>query len=288
METEKTQRNVLIVRMDKISEGWEQWFLLSSDRHHDSKHCNLALVKEHLEKARERNAKIIDCGDFFDAMQGRYDPRRTYKEMQRKFLDRCLDGENYLDIIVSDAAVFYAPYADLFLLIAKGNHETAIETHNDTNLTQRLVALLNKSGGNIHTGYYGGYIKFQFTMNKTQRTSLNLKYFHGNGGSSAPVTRGVIQTNRQAVIYPDADIVVNGHNHESYIVHVPRERISDMGKVSHDIQWHIRTPGYKDGWADGAEGFDVEKGSPKAIGAVWLRFFYKSHQIRIEATSDVR
>lgn len=293
MEIEKTQRNVLVVRYKDIREGWEQWFLLTSDRHHDSKKCNLALAKEHLERAKERKAYVLDFGDFFDAMQGKYDPRRTYKEMQVKYL-RMMESQEeeeqngYLDVIVKDAASFYTPYAKNFLLIAKGNHEASIEEHNDTNLTQRLVSQLNEAGGHIHTGYYGGYVRFCFTLGGSSRESVNLKYFHGNGGSSAPVTRGVIQTNRQAVMYPDADIVVNGHNHESYIVHVPRERLSDMGKVSHDVQWHIRTPGYKEGWDDGAEGFDVVHGSPKAVGAVWLRFFYKAKHIQIEATPDVR
>lgn len=289
MEIEKTQRNVLVLRFKEIADGWEQWFLLSADRHHDSRFCNLALVKEHMERAKERDAYVLDFGDLFDAMQGKYDPRRAYPEMQPKYLTRMLEeGKGYLDVIVADALDYYAPYADRFLLIAKGNHETAIEQHNDTNLTQRLVAGLNERGGNVQTGFYGGYVRFSFTINGTQRQSINMKYFHGNGGSSAPVTRGVIQTNRQAVIYPDADIVVNGHNHESYIVHVPRERLTDMGRVKRDVQWHIRTPGYKDGWDDGAEGFDVQHGSPKANGAVWLRFFYKGKKIQLEATSDVR
>lgn len=288
MEVEKTQRNVLVVRFDDVKLGWEKWILLTSDRHHDSRHSNLSLAKEHMEQAKERDAHVIDCGDFFDAMQGKYDPRRSYKDMQPKYIETMLEsGMGYLDLIAKDAADFYAPYADRFLLIAKGNHETAIESHNDINLTQRLVTMLNSNGGNIQTGYYGGYVRFQFVIQKTVRESKNLKYFHGSGMSSAPVTRGVIQTNRQAVIYPDADIIVNGHNHENYVVAVPRERLSDQGKTSRDIQWHVRTPGYKDGWNDGGDGFDVERGTPKSNGAVWLRFFYHVRHVEVEATSSV-
>jgi hypothetical protein len=127
-----------------------------------------------------------------------------------------------------------------------------------------------------------------FTMNKTKRTSAKMKYNHGSGGS-APVTRGLIQTNRQAVFLPDADIVWNGHNHQGYIVPIARERLSDRGKVRKDLCWFLRTPGYKDEYGDGAEGYAVERSNagPMTNGAIWLRFFVESDQIRLKPIPEI-
>ena len=73
----RTERNVFKINMlaDNYPKGWEQWFLLTSDRHHDNPHSDHELQKEHLDEALKRRAGIIDCGDFFCAMQGRWDPR---------------------------------------------------------------------------------------------------------------------------------------------------------------------------------------------------------------------
>ena len=102
------------------------------------------------------------------------------------------------------------------------------------------------------------------------RTSLRVKYFHGAGGE-APVTRGVIQTARQAVYLPDANVVLNGHNHQQYIIPIARERLSNKGVHYSDIQHHVRIPGYKQDYGDGSKGWNVERGGvPKPIGAVWM------------------
>ena len=50
---EHVSRNVLNVKFENISTGWEQYILLSSDRHHDSKWTDRDLELEHLEKAKE-------------------------------------------------------------------------------------------------------------------------------------------------------------------------------------------------------------------------------------------
>lgn len=286
--TEKNSRNVLTIRHPDVREGWEQWYLLSSDRHHDSRDCDRGLEIEHLDLARERDAYVLDFGDIFDAMQGKYDPRRSYPEMRPEYLDMMSDGRGYLDVIVDDARDFYKPYADRFLLIARGNHETAIQAHNDTDLINRLVGKLNEAGTEIHTGEYGGWVRFQFKIGTTQHESINLKYFHGSGGGG-PVTKGVIQSNRQAVYLPDAQIVVNGHIHESWTVALKRERISHHGEVYQDIQYHVRTATYKDDYTDGARGWHVQRGAPpKPLGCQWLRFYHDRRHIRIQLLEDIR
>lgn len=282
MQTDKIG-NVIKVKLDVRGAGWEQWFLLSSDRHHDSPDCNRELEIEHLEECKKRKAMVIDCGDVFDAMQGKYDPRRTYKDIRPEYLQKMIEGSDYLDVIVNDAIDFYSKYAGSFLLMGRGNHETATKQHNDTDLIDRLVSGINtKARSKIYSGYYGGWVRFQFAIQGTQCESINLKYFHGAGGGG-PVTKGVIQSNRQAVFLPDADIVVNGHIHESWVLAIPRERLSDAGVVYQDLQYHVRTATYKNDYGDGSGGWHIETGKPpKPRGAVWLRFYLERKHVRIE------
>lgn len=279
--------NVMGVKFGHVTPGWEQWILLSSDRHHDSKSADRDLEITHLEMAKERNAFVVDVGDIFDAMQGKFDPRRSYGDLRPEY-----KIDNYLDEIVVDAAKFYAPYVDRFLVIGRGNHESAILKNNSVDLISNLVHRLNSDhSGKIQAGGYGGWVNFSFCIHDTQRVTKRLKYFHGAGGGG-PVTRGVIQTNRQAVYLPDADIIVNGHTHDSWYMPIQRERISDMGTVYQDIQHHVRTTSYKDEYKNGAGGWHVETWKPpKPIGAAWLRFFATHGQhshIEIEVIPALR
>jgi hypothetical protein len=277
---------VLSVYFEGIAAGWEQWVLLTSDNHHDSVYCDWVLEKYHLDQAREREAVILNFGDLFCAMQGKYDPRSSMDDIRPEDV-----GENYLDLIVQHAAEFYGPYAENFLLLGHGNHETNIRRRYGTDLTSNLCHRLNTDcGAKCHVGGYGGWVRFMFAINKTKRQSVRLKYFHGSGGGG-PVTRGVIQTNRMAVFLPDADIVAGGHTHDSWILPRARERLSMAGRQYKDLVWFVRIPGYKDEYGDGAAGFHIEKGrDPRPVGAVWVRFYYdaiKQKRVLFECTQAV-
>jgi hypothetical protein len=166
-------------------------------------------------------------------------------------------------------------------MISPGNHETSIMSRHETDLIERLIEHLNQGFDKptdwvVLSGGYGGYIKCRFRYKNTDdpkhvATKL-IKYYHGHGGGG-PVTKGTIQSQRQAVYFPDADVVVSGHVHESYIVSQMQERISNEGVQSQREQLHIRTPTYKDEYKDGGGGWHVETGKPpKPLGAWWLMF----------------
>lgn len=259
--------NVLIVRFTGVVSGWEQWFLLSSDRHHDNICCDRDLEKRHLEEVKERDALILDFGDLFCAMQGKYDPRASMDDIRPEDV-----GGDYLDRIVLHAAQDYGPYAANWLLLGKGNHESDIRYRNGVDLTSNLAHRLNiEYGGHVYVGGYGGWVRFLFqSPDNRVRSALNLKYHHGSGGGG-PVTRGVIQTARQAVYLPDADVVVNGHTHDSWLVPIARERLSAKGRVGRDVVYFVRVSGYKNEYGDGSGGYHVERwGPPKPIGAMWM------------------
>jgi len=286
MQIERTDSAVLTVRFPDVAQGWEHWVLLRSDAHHDSPSCNRKLERRHLDMMVERDGSWADFGDLFDAMQGKYDPRRNFDEILPEDV-----GADYYDRVVKHAAEFYLPYADRCLVLGKGNHETATLKNASTDLTSNLAYHLGTEMGNgqhVTVGRYGGWIRFLFTINKTKRRNVLLKYMHGAGGT-APVTKGVIQTNRQAVFLPDANVIINGHNHQGYIVPLCRERLTRKGKQFKDIQWHGRIPGYKDDYGDGGEGYAVEKGhSPNPLGALWLHFEHVRDGVKYKLVTEIQ
>jgi hypothetical protein len=273
--------NVVSLYFNDLGSGWEKYFLLRSDVHHDSTLCNRDLELEHLKKAKECDAFILDGGDLAEAMQGKFDPRRTYNDLRPEY-----KGDNYYDLIVNEMVAYYTPYAKQFKLLAKGNHDTSVIRNAGTDIVQRVAGKLNDAGGDCHVGGYGGWVRLMLNR-QGEKHSIIIKHFHGFGGE-APVTRGAIQTNRQAVYLPDADIVWNGHNHHEYVIPIARERLSPKGDTFKDLQWHVRTPGYKNDYGDGTEGWSVEKGMvPKPQGAVWLHVRYINHEIKYDLIADV-
>ncbi len=283
MITEDTSRAVLTIRMDDVRAGWEQTFLLTADHHWDNPKSDQSLLKKHLEEARSRNAKVFVFGDLFCAMQGKFDKRGLKSDIRPEH-----QRSDYLDALVETAGDWYGPYADLFLAMSEGNHCTSIFKRHETNLIARLVERLNTAHKTkIKHGGYSGFVRFMFSRNDSHRSSRLLAYHHGYGGD-APVTKGVIQTNRMAVYLPDADIVVTGHTHNEWQFPIPRVRISDSGAVFHDEQLHLKLPSYKEEYGDGFEGWHIERGGPpKPVGGVWLRFYHDASapsRIAIEVT----
>ncbi|QDP47795.1 MAG: hypothetical protein Unbinned3138contig1001_14 [Prokaryotic dsDNA virus sp.] len=258
------------ISFDVPRAGWEKWFLLSSDRHHDNAHTNWEFEKKHLDEALERDAGILDFGDLFCAMQGKYDFRSDTSQCRPEH-----QRGRYLDSLVETATDFYHPYKSNWLFMSPGNHETSILKRHETDLTERFAEQLGRSkNGNPVVGAYCGYIRLKPMRAKKQSAgSLVLYYHHGYGGGG-PVTRGVIQTNRMGVYLPDAHIVASGHTHDSWVMPVSRSRLSPNGRPYIDRQTHVRIPGYKDEFSGGDGWHNHRGGPPKPQGAYWLRVFH--------------
>lgn len=249
-------------------ENWQYSALLSADQHFDSPDCNRKLLKRHLDEAVRTNAAVFFLGDFFDAMQSPHDKRRSYSELQTQH-----KVDAYLNSIVDEAADFLSPYSAVIKLIAHGNHETALIKHQGVDLVRLLVDKLNAGGGAVEMGGYAGWVMMRGYMNRKipkrgSTLQTNIYYTHGSGGNS-PVTRGVIKSARRAVTVPDAHVVCSGHIHQSWILEVPRVRLSRQGVAYTDTQWHLQLPTYKEtrtgsGWAA-----EKEMGA-SPLGAWWL------------------
>jgi hypothetical protein len=99
------------------NKDWEQWVLLRSDVHHDNPKCDQDLERQHLQEALDYDAPIIDNGDLFCAMQGRWDKRADKSALRPEH-----QGSNYFDLLVETAADFYDPFKSHLAVLGRGNH----------------------------------------------------------------------------------------------------------------------------------------------------------------------
>lgn len=274
----QTSRNVISVYFTGVKAGWEINILQRADAHHDSKFCDRKLEKEHLDEITEAKGLVFDFGDDYDVMQGKFDPRRALGEIRPEYV-----VDNYFDEIVIDNAEFLAPYAKRFVLMSKGNHENDVLKNNSIDLTSNTIHRLNSDhGGHVFQGCYGGYIRFMFDSGKSN--SVIEKYFHG---ASLAMSKALVH--KQAAIYPDADIIANGHAHDAWYVPVVREKLSQRGEVTRSIQHQFRTSTYKNDYGDGGDGWAVERGNPPSVlGAVWVKFYFKNGRIETDIRQLVR
>jgi predicted phosphodiesterase len=252
------------VTMDPVFE-----LLLTSDHHWDNPKCRRDLLKKHFDEAVKRNAGILCFGDFFCAMQGKYDKRADKSSVRPEH-----QSGDYLDKLVYTAADWLAPYAKNLIMMSPGNHEQAIRKNHETDLMERLVTLLrDRHDSPVVKGTYSGWIRCLFRTGERWSTSRRIWYHHGYGGGG-PVTMDTIQAQRQRTYVENADVMVVGHTHDSWAVETVKIRLNDAGAVERRELWQVKTPTYKDECA--GEGWHAETGKPpKPLGAYWLKFAAK-------------
>ena len=267
------KKNVITVRYEFTAPDEVFPVMLSSDQHYDSSKCDLPLLKKHLAHANENEMLVIMAGDFFDAMQGKDDPRREPEQLKAEY-----NVSSYFDALVKDAARFLSSYPKCKFIIGLGNHETSVLKHNGTNLCDRLADKLRDAYQiEAINAPYAGWVRFMFNENN-KRDSKSLFYHHGQGGNS-PVTKGVIQTNRNAASF-HADIYLNGHTHTQYYLAIPHYELNSAGIQVLVNDHHVRTPGYKMNAMENYDefGYDIERHpTPSPRGCAIVNFTRPNH-----------
>jgi predicted phosphodiesterase len=262
LKIERTGKDVLTVRIErKAGATWD--FLLISDIHFDSVHCDRTLLRRLLDEAKQKGAGVLIGGDLFDAMVGVGDRRGGKSELREELI-----GTNYLDLLVDSAVSFFRPYAENLIMVGSGNHDTSIVKYHETDLVERFCRDL----GVQHMGY-SCFVDFMFSRVNGGRCSYDLYYHHGYGGGGQ-ATKGAGQNARRAQSY-DADIFWSGHIHEMTYqenVKVYLGRKGDKRESRQRREVHVVGGGFKREFAM-AGGWAMEKGMPaKPVGGWWLRF----------------
>lgn len=244
-----------------------------SDVHFDNPKCNRELFFKHMDRALEIDAMITITGDFFCLMNGNYDPRRSKSAVLPEHND-----DNYLDLVINDAAEKMTKYAQNIILISRGNHETSVSKRNETDVMERFVERLNLlAGSKVQIGNYMGYyaLNFFYTKGSSNRI-INVAYSHGHWGGI--VTKGALSVMRYSAIFPDADIVFSGHTHDSFVMTQPRYVINHGAtQVNIEKQWHVKTGTYKEEFAEGKGWASERIGVPKHLGGAFTTFKYNKN-----------
>jgi len=257
--------------------------LLISDVHFDSLKCDRESLKAHMEQIKKENGKILIIGDLFDVMGTFQDPRSKPDQVRREYYQK---GRSYLDLVIEDAYEFLKPYRENLALIGYGNHETNIMKRHDTDPIDRLIFLLNMEGHNVAKGAYQGF--FTVIMRRpssTSMTSFKIAYHHGFGGAQR--SKGVLNSQLMARNFPDADLIISGHDHNK--IYDPSNvciRLNKNLEPYQTTQHWVKLGSYKKSSTD--MGYEVEKGynpsrtggwfcdlnlkrvTPKGVESIWI------------------
>lgn len=252
------------VRIPYVSFKEETTFLLASDIHLDNPKCNRKLLLQHLNECRASNGYALFFGDVLCVMQGKRDRRSSKGAIRPEHL-----GSNYFDLVFRESADLLKPYGDMILMMGDGNHETAVLSNQEVDPLENVIRLMRSEGAVTEHMGYQGFVRFVFYRGDNECVRRCTLFFH-HGTWGGIITKGTMGGGRYAAIAPDADLIVNGHNHERSIVAHPCYRISDNGKAWIEQRWHLQTGTYKQEFG-GTGGWAVEKiVMPKSLGGIWL------------------
>jgi predicted phosphodiesterase len=239
-------------------------FLLLSDIHLDNPKCDRKLLAKHLDECRAQNGHVLMFGDVLCLMQGKKDRRASKGDIRPEHL-----GGNYFDLVFSEAAEFFKPWQDIILMAGDGNHETAVSNNQEIDPLENVVRLMRNNGSNIEHMGYQGWIRFSFTQDGNSKTRRCMLFFH-HGAWGGIITKGTMGGGRYASIAPDADVLVNGHNHERSVVAHSCYRVDQNGRAWVEQRWHVQCGTYKQEFG-GTGGWAVERiVMPKSLGGIWL------------------
>lgn len=244
-------------------------FLLCSDIHLDNPKCNRELLRKHLKQAQGRGGHALFFGDVLCLMQGKKDRRGSKGSIRPEHF-----GSNYFDLVFNETAEFLAPFASTVLMMSDGNHETAVLNNNEINPLGNVAQIMrDKYKAQVEHMQYQGFLWFTFYRpgeTRPHRVRRLVLFFH-HGAWGGIITKGTLGGGRYAAIAPDADVIVNGHNHERSMVSHPCYRVGANGKQRVATRWHLQTGTYKEEF-EGCGGWAVERiVMPKSMGGIWLK-----------------
>jgi hypothetical protein len=249
-----------------------------SDVHYDSKHCDRDLLHKHLKEAEAKSAFVFINGDFFDLMQGRYDPRSGKYDIRPEY-----KHANYLDQVINDGADYLSSF-NLTYLIGQGNHETNITKRLETNPIERMVERMRYAGKEVDMGGYEGWCVFRLAYLQGEEEKHNgsrtvkMYYHHGSGGG-APRTKGMLSSDMYQKDRPDADIITSGHDHNKWYMPITIDRLRANFEPYYTTVHHIRSGSYK--LKQRGLGWEVERGfATPRMGGWWMNLALKAKNDR--------
>lgn len=264
MELIRSSPELLEIRMRYRSFSDTFTFLLASDIHLDNPKCDRQMLAKHLDQMAESNGYALFFGDVLCLMQGKKDRRGDKGSIRPEH-----QGGNYFDLVFDESAQWLKPWQDRILVMGDGNHETAVLSNQEIDPLENVCRRMRDTGSKVEHMGYQGFVRFSFYKELNSCVRRCTLFFH-HGAWGGVVTKGTMGGGRYASVAPDADILVNGHNHEKTIVSHPCYRINQSGRAWLENRWHLQTGTYKQEFG-GIGGWAVERiVMPKSLGGIWL------------------
>lgn len=263
MDLLRHSRTVHSVDVNFTKRGDSRHFLFISDVHYDSIKCDRDLLHRHLDEAQELGAGVFIFGDLFDLMQGRFDPRGNYADLRPEYKS-C----TYVDEVIQDVGEKLSAYSDVIRFISKGNHETNIEKRMMVSPIDRVAQIINGAGGHVEVGGYAGWLVVQAHRNLSGRRRFNVHYHHGYGGG-AKRSKGILGADIDQKDFPDADLILRGHDHQKWHLPVTVDRLTQSYNIRQSTVHHLRLGSYKK-LGDRYAGWAVERNfATPRLGGWW-------------------
>jgi UDP-2,3-diacylglucosamine pyrophosphatase LpxH len=216
---------------------------LISDLHLGSPNVDLPRLRQDLDCALHRKARVLINGDVFDAIDTR--DKRSRADVVVPELRGRVD---LISATVDYAFQILKPYAEVIDIIGIGNHENKWIEWNSVDPVRLLIEKLNaylSSEGSSHQVVHGGIGGFWRTMFRDDARGAwthDLYYFHGAGGD-APVTKRTVDMNRKAV-QVNYDMVTFGHKHNKLFMDDVQMELSPAGFVVEKERKAVQTGSY--------------------------------------------
>jgi len=247
-------------RYDNLTVKTYPSILFISDIHFDSEHCDRNLLTKHLRYCQQNNIDVFVLGDLFDCMGGKYDKRTNKEDIRPEYQKR-----DYFNVIVEDATEYLRKF-DCVKFISEGNHETSVRRRHEIDLTRMICQNLN-----IQNGAYRGFITVNTRREGGDGKKFVLYYSHGHGGG-APVTKGVIQTNRRSDSI-DADLYLSGHLHTDFNISRHKWVVDKNNNIIKKSIKHLQLGTYLQSLSQYA---DEREHTPSSSGGWLVKFLKRS------------
>lgn len=253
----RKDNGVYYLDIGQVKAGETFSILAVGDPHIDNPRHHSSLFGRHMSQAVDNDWPVLMIGDFYDAKEGRFDPRadRTKKDE--------LNGPDsgYINHLVDYGARRIEPYADNIALMGEGNHEASLRKNMDVDIMHLLGRELTARGKQapMMAGYHG-WVIVRYKMS-TVSGRVAIRFHHGTGGNS-PVSRGAIKAHRRATFIEGADFVISGHIHTPDYSHYRSEYVTNQGRLAHRDTIHLVVPGYQRSDAYKAGGWEIMKEFP--------------------------
>ena len=225
---------------ESILKGKTYQYAVFSDLHIGSKEFDSNSLKRDLQKCKDNEAKVIINGDTMDLI--------LLQDLKRASASRIKPTDGQINQFIDEAVDILLPYVSILCIIGMGNHETSMIKHHGVNVLSWLIDKLNreKRNGKIQEGHYQNFVRVNF-LDPKRGYKLGGRYTmymsHGQGNTSAPVTKGLIDFNRIAVAN-EADLYLMGHKHNHVVTTMPCASVSEDDRIEVKNRIAVQTPSY--------------------------------------------